>query len=220
MTRLLRSRRDSLPRVYVALLRGINVGGKNIVSMQALKESFMRLGFEDVSTYINSGNVLFRSAETDPRKLERRIDRMLAREYGLKGKTVVRSESEMARLLKAMTNTWSPDPDWRYNVIFLRHSIDSERVLESIRPKPDIERVVYVPGTLLWCARLSVVTRSAMVRLPSQSVYQEMTVRNVNTTTKLLGLMQRMARAAVASESQLATPLPPRSRARSRRSGA
>jgi uncharacterized protein (DUF1697 family) len=178
--------------VYVALLRGVNVGGNNLVSMKALKESFERLRVKDVASYINSGNILFRSADTDPRKLEDRIDRMLEREHDLPGRTVVRSLAEMARLVKTIAATWKPDAEWRYNVIFLRHSIDSARVLAGINLKPELERVVYCPGTLLWSARVSGLTRTAMLKLVRQPVYKDMTIRNVNTTTKLLRLMQAM----------------------------
>ena len=178
--------------MYVALLRGVNVGGNNLVSMKALKESFERLRFQDVASYINSGNILFRSAETNPRKLEDCIDRLLHREHGLPGRTVVRSLAEMARLVKTISATWKPDPAWRYNVIFLRHSIDSARVLAGIDLKPELERVVYCPGTLLWSARMNGLTRTAMLKLVRQPVYKDMTVRNVNTTTKILHLMQAM----------------------------
>jgi uncharacterized protein (DUF1697 family) len=178
--------------VYVALLRGINVGGNNMVSMKALKESFETLGFADVQTYINSGNVLFRAKETDVRELEDRIDRMLAREHALKGKTVVRSEEEMTRLVKTIDAEWTPDPDWRYNVVFLRYTLDPNAVVKGIALDPDVERVVCCPGTLLWSARVSSITRSAMLKLSSRPVYQEMTVRNVNTTRKILELMDRM----------------------------
>ena len=179
--------------VYVALLRGINVGGNNMVSMKALKESLERLGFDDVQTYINSGNVLFRAKGADARKLEERIDRMLAHEHGLKGRTVVRSEDEMARLVKTIDDEWKIDPDWRYNVVFLRHTLDPVAVIKDIPLKPDIERVVCCPGTLLWSARVSSITRSAMLKLSSRQVYQDMTVRNVNTTKKILQLMERMS---------------------------
>ena len=178
--------------VWVAFLRGINVGGKNMVSMKSLKEHFERLAFDDVSTYINSGNVLFQSPETDARALERKIDRMLSKEYGLQGKTVVRSYPEMTRLLKTIGRTWDGDAAWRYNVVFLRHSIDSKDLVDGLGAKPDIERVVYCPGTLLWSARSSDVTRSAMLKLASKPIYQDMTVRNVNTTRKICELMQRM----------------------------
>jgi uncharacterized protein (DUF1697 family) len=105
---------------------------------------------------------------------------------------VVRSYAEMARLVKTMSATWKPDARWRYNVIFLRHPIDSKRVVTGVAIKPDIERVVYCPGTLLWCARKDALTRTAMLKLASQPIYQDMTVRGVNTTTKIFELMKRM----------------------------
>jgi uncharacterized protein (DUF1697 family) len=186
-----------MPIVYVALLRGVNVGGKNIVSMNALKESFERLGFQGVTTYINSGNVVFRSTEADRRKLEDRIDRVLLRQHGINGKTVVRSLPEIARLVKTISKTWNGDPRWRYNVIFLRHSIDSARVLEGITLKPDLERVVYCRGTLLWSARLSGLTRTAMLKLVRQPIYKEVTVRNVNTTKAIFRLMQGLQKQVI-----------------------
>jgi len=178
--------------VYVALLRGVNVGGKNNVSMAALKESFEAIGLRDVRTYINSGNVLFRSTGMDPRTLERRIDRVLAAGHGLASKAVVRSEAEMARLVTAIAGTWKPDAQWKYNVMFLRHAVDSPRVLDGIVLKADIERAVYCKGTLLWSARLSGFNRTTMKKLVGQPLYQEMTIRSVNTTRKILELMRQM----------------------------
>ena len=179
----------------VAFLRGINVGGNNVVSMKSLKASFERLRFRDVSTYINSGNVLFRTADTDGRAAERRIDRMLASDYKLTGRTVVRSHAEMARLIETIQATWKIDDRWRYNVIFLRHEIDSDRVLEQLKPRDGFERVVYCPGTLLWSARIDALTRTDMLKLASRPIYQQMTVRNVNTTTKVFQLLRRMEEA-------------------------
>ena len=178
--------------MFVALLRGVNVGGQNSVSMAALKESFARLGLKDVRTFINSGNVLFRSSAADARTLERRIDRILADEHGLASKAVVRSEAEMARLVKTIAGTWKPKAQWKYNVMFLRHTVDSPRVLDGIALKPDIERAVYCPGTLLWSASLSGFSRTAMKKLVGHPLYQEMTVRGVNTTRKILDLMRQM----------------------------
>ena len=177
---------------YVAFLRGINVGGRNIVSMASLKANFEHMGFQDVTTYINSGNVLFRAASIDGRDLARRIERTLSRKYHLEVKAVVRSYAEMARLMKTMASAWKSDRRWRYNVIFLRPAVDSERVLAGIEIKRALERVVYCPGTLLWSARLSALGRTAMLKLSTRPIYQEMTVRNANTTTTVFALMQRM----------------------------
>ena len=179
--------------IFVALLRGVNVGGNNIISMKSLKTSFEQLGFLDVRTYINSGNILFKAKERDARKLETKIEAMLSRDYNLGCKVVVRSFSEMASLIENLPKDWNGDTQWKYNVIFLRHSIDSEKVLESLGPKPQIEKVVYYPGTLLWSARISDMTRTTMQKLSSHKLFQDMTVRNTNTTRKLYELMKNMS---------------------------
>ena len=179
--------------VFVALLRGVNVGGNNIISMKSLKTSFEQMGFSDVSTYINSGNILFKAKERDARKLETRIEAMLSRDYKLGCKVVVRSLLEMASLIENLPKNWNGDSEWKYNVIFLRHSIDSEKVLERLGPKPEIEKVVYYPGTLLWSARISEISRTTIQKLSSQKLFQDMTVRNTNTTRKLYELMNKMS---------------------------
>ena len=74
--------------IFVALLRGVNVGGNNMISMKALKECFEAIGFTEVSTYINSGNVIFNTKEADPRKLERKIEQMLVKDFQLDSKVV------------------------------------------------------------------------------------------------------------------------------------
>ena len=181
------------PTTYVALLRGINVGGNNMISMKSLKASFEALGLKDVSTYINSGNILFKSKQADARKLESKIEKMLVAEYRLGCKVVVRSAEEMARLVEKLPADWNDDKDWRYNVIYLRHAIDSKDILSAIGWKKDIEQVTYVPGTLLWSARVEDITRTAMLKLASHKLFQDMTVRNVNTTRKLHALMQKMS---------------------------
>ena len=176
--------------VFVALLRGVNVGGNNMISMKSLKESFETIGFTNVSTYINSGNIIFQSKEADPRKLERKIEQMLSSEYQLASKVVLRSLPEMEKLVHALPRNWDNNA-WRYNVIFLRHSIDSEKVLTELPVNSDIEEVLYRPGALLWSVEASEATRSKFVKLLSRKIYQDMTVRNLNTTRKLYELMKK-----------------------------
>ena len=186
--------KESFLNVYVALLRGVNVGGNNMISMSALKESFTEMGFAQVTTYINSGNIIFKTKETDARKLEKKIEQMLEKEYDLGSKVVIRSLEEMERLVKSLPPGWG-DSRWRYNVIFLRHTIDSEEILNDVPIKEDIEELLYRPGTLLWSAQVSEITRSNMVKLASRKMYQDMTVRNLNTTKKLCELMKKLAAA-------------------------
>ena len=96
-------------------------------------------------------------------------------------------------LVKSLPETWDGDGHWKYNVIFLRHSIDSEHILAGLKPRSDIEQIVYLPGTLLWSARISDLSRTSLHKLPGQKLFQEMTVRNTNTTRKLYELMKKVA---------------------------
>jgi len=184
--------RKSTPNVFVALLRGVNVGGNNMISMSSLKKSFETIGFTDVLTYINSGNIIFKSKEDDARKLERKIEQMLSRDYELDSKVVVRNFSEMEKLVQSLPGTWTGDSGWRYNVIFLRHTIDSEKILVELEIKKDIEEVTYCPGALLWSAQVSELNRTNMLKLSSRKMYQDMTIRNLNTTRKLYELMKKL----------------------------
>ena len=178
--------------VFVALLRGVNVGGNNMISMSSLKENFESIGFTQVTTYINSGNIIFKTKEGDARKLEEKIEQMLSKEYELGSKVVVRSLSEMEKLVKSLPPGWnSGDSSWRYNVIFLRHSIDSEDILADVPAKDEIDHLTYRPGALLWSAQVSELPRSYMAKLSSKKISQEMTVRNLNTTKKLCELMKK-----------------------------
>jgi uncharacterized protein (DUF1697 family) len=179
--------------LFVALLRGVNVGGNNMISMSSLKESFEAIGFANVATYINSGNIIFKTKENDARKLERKIEQMLSKDYQLDSKVVIRSLEEMANLVKSLPPSWNGDSNWRYNVIFLRHSIDSEKILADLPIKSDIEELVYRPGALLWSAQASEASRSNMVKLASRKIYRDMTIRNLNTTRKLYDLMKKVA---------------------------
>jgi len=181
----------SPPTVFVALLRGVNVGGNNMISMKSLKESFETMGFTNVSTYINSGNIIFQSKEDDPRKLEKKIEQMLSSEYQLESKVVLRSLSELETLVKALPQNWGDNSDWRFNVIFLRHSIDSEKILDELPANSDIEEVLYRPGTLLWSVQASEANRSKFVKLSTRKSFKDMTVRNLNTTRKLYDLMKK-----------------------------
>jgi uncharacterized protein (DUF1697 family) len=181
------------PTTYVALLRGINVGGNNVIPMAALSKTFEGIELSSVKTYIQSGNVLFQTAETDPRVLEVRLERALTRAHRYEAKVVVRSLAEMAVVIEGLPSAWKrADVTMRYNVLFLRHEIDSEAILDGLSPKGNLERVSYAPGVLYWSARTSDLARTAMVKLSSKAIYKQLTVRNLNTTKKIFDLMRAM----------------------------
>jgi uncharacterized protein (DUF1697 family) len=91
---------------HIALLRGINVGGNKKVSMAKLKELFQNLGFHNVSTYINSGNVMFESDEKSDKKLVSIIESGLIKHFGFEIPIVVRSVDEIRMIAKAIPESW------------------------------------------------------------------------------------------------------------------
>jgi uncharacterized protein (DUF1697 family) len=184
------SARAAQPTTYVALLRGINVGGNAMVGMTDLKKCFEALRLERVRTYINSGNVIFRTASVRPRALETKIERALTETFGRKIRVVVRSYDEMKALIERMPRSWQNAADERRNVIFLRHTIDNRAALDGLVAKPGIEQLEYHPGVLFWTSKTSDLTRSNMLKVSRLPIYKEMTVRNVNTTRKIFQLMR------------------------------
>jgi uncharacterized protein (DUF1697 family) len=106
---------------HVALLRGINVGGRNKVPMADLREVVTSLGHTGVSTYIQSGNVLFSTAEDDTAKLAAALESAIEDRFGIWSSVVVLSRDELARVLAA--NPYPDEPNPRLvHVVFLNGS--------------------------------------------------------------------------------------------------
>jgi uncharacterized protein (DUF1697 family) len=104
-------------RTYVALLRGVNVGGKNRVAMPKLRSSLAELGLEDVVTYVQSGNVVFRSPSR--KGVETRIGKLIADEFGLEIAVLVRTPAELAKIAKANPFRKHEQDPLKLHVVFL-----------------------------------------------------------------------------------------------------
>jgi uncharacterized protein (DUF1697 family) len=174
---------------YIALLRGINVGGNNIIKMEHLKSVFEKMGLHSVKTYIQSGNVLFQSDASDIQIIRTNIEQELAKKFNYKAIVVVKSERELNNIIAHFPKTFE-NTDWKHNVIFLSKQIDSSYIVKQFEIKKDIEENSYYKGVLFWSAKIDKITRSTMLKLSSRKEYQEMTVRNINTTKKIFALMK------------------------------
>ena len=184
-----KSRAATRPVTYAALLRSVNVGGNNQIQMAKLKATFERLGFAGVRTFIASGNVIFRSGETDAARLVEKIQAAIESDFGVKIKVALRDLKAMGKLVKAIPPAWVNDKQMRCDVMFLWKEIDSRSVLKELPINPALEDVKYVPGAVLWRIDRDKVTRSRMSRIIGTKLYQQITVRNLNTVRKLYALM-------------------------------
>lgn len=176
---------------YVALLRGINVGGNNMIAMAALRACFEEAGFEDVTTYIASGNVLFtpRKAAT-PAMLARKLEALLTSTFKYQASLVLRDQKQMADVVRKAPKGFGTEPDrYRYDVTFLKEPLTSSEALKAWPMKEGVDEVTAGPGVIYTSRLIARVTQSKMNRIVALPIYKSMTIRNWNTTTKLLALM-------------------------------
>jgi len=178
--------------MYVALLRGINVGGSNLIGMPALKTCFEAQGFRDVSTYIQSGNVVFAAARSGTAALATSIEKAISKTFGYDARVVLRSAQQMKAIVDAAPPGFGKRPtDFRYDVIFLRPPLTADDALKTISPKPGVDRVYPGDGVVYTSRLISKASQSRLTRIVGTPEYKNMTIRNWNTTTKLLALVQR-----------------------------
>lgn len=177
---------------YLALLRGINVGGANIIKMTDLKACFENIGCTDVATYIQSGNVIFRSEEKDVAKLVSEIERALSARFAYPARVVVLTHQQLTHVVEHAPGRFGQEPDqYRYDVIFLKKPLTATEAMKSISLKPGVDTAHPGQG-VLYCSRLiRKATQSRLSRITTLPIYQSMTIRNWNTTTKLLALMDK-----------------------------
>lgn len=176
--------------IYVALLRGINVGGNNKIEMARLKATFERAGMSRVSTYINSGNVIFSSRATDTARLERRLERAIRDDFGLTIPVLLRSAKNIIAAADALPDEWANDRDTKCDVLFLGRELDSPGILDRLTVKPGIDKALYVPGAVLWRVAKPDATRSGLMRIAGTEMYRQMTIRNCNTLRKLASMIR------------------------------
>jgi len=179
---------------HVALLRGINVGGRNAVPMKDLAACVSAGGYADVATYIQSGNVLFSTGETDARAMEIDLERRIERHFGFPVPVVVRSRAEM----DATVHSAPPEfggPDHRCDVIFLKHPLTADDAFGALPPPLEgVDQSWKGPAGCLYFARLTAkASKSRLSRIASSPIYPSITIRNWNTTTKLQKLLAGMS---------------------------
>lgn len=175
---------------YVALLRGINVGGNNLIKMTDLKACFEGLGLMNVQTYIQSGNVLFSAEKADQAKLTIRLEEALSNTFNYESRIVVRSRKQLKEIVEHAPQGFGKDPAYRYDVVFLKEPLTAAKAMQSVKTKEGIDQAFTGRGVLYFSRLISKATQSRLTRIIGLPVYQNMTIRNWNTTTKLLHMLE------------------------------
>jgi uncharacterized protein (DUF1697 family) len=174
---------------YVALLRGINVGGNNLIKMTDLKRSFENCGFEEVITYIQSGNVIFKFDEIDISSIDKKIKTSLLKDFNYNLPVIIKNHIQMKIILADVPSEWKNSNDLRCYIAFAMDNSLITAILSEIKLKEGIDFLKTGEGVLYMSTVLSGITKSAFSKLLSSKIYKEITIRNFNTSRKLLELM-------------------------------
>ena len=176
---------------YVALLRGINVGGNSIIKMAELKIVFEKQGFNNVSTYINSGNVLFDTEESDQVKLEKILEDAVSKNFGIKNPIVVISTKEFRTVVDEIPKDWKTNEDIRKYIAFVKKPYKAFDVTKDMELKEGIDFVTPGKGAVYMSTVLEGITKSKLSRMSNKESYKFITIRNFNTVQKLLQLIDK-----------------------------
>ena len=159
-----------------------------------LRETFEADGYQAVSTYIQSGNVLF-EADAPRRSLEDDVEAMLERRFGVPLVVVVRSHAQLRNVVNRAPDGFGSEPDtYHSDVIFLKAGLSAQQAMRVVALRHGVDQAW--PGTgVLYFARLSERrAQSRMSRIVSTPEYQHMTIRSWKTTTTLLSLLDGASR--------------------------
>jgi len=183
-----------LMNIYVVLLRGINVGGKNKIPMKDLKQFLEELGFTDVITYIQSGNVIMRS-NLDAKTLGKKIEENLPRKFALDSSTVkilVLTRDQLQAVIDNKPKGFGEQPEKYYSDAIFLMDIALADAMSVFSPKEGVDSVWPGDG-VIYSQRLGVMrTKSRLNRIIGTPFYQSMTIRNWATTTKLLDMVKNI----------------------------
>jgi uncharacterized protein (DUF1697 family) len=174
---------------FVALLRGINVGGNGLIRMDALKREFEACGYTGVATYIQSGNVVFGSSD-QPEGIAGHLETALSGAFGMDIRAVVIEKDAFAGILRAAPSDWNGNDALRRYIAFVRPPVTAGDVLPFVKPKAGIDTVTAGNGVLYLSTALSGLTKSGFTKLVGTPVYRDLTMRNYSTVGKLNRLLE------------------------------
>jgi uncharacterized protein (DUF1697 family) len=159
--------------------------------MPALKTSFEDAGFGNVTTYIQSGNVIFDAPSSSQSELTHRIEGIVRTAFAhYDASVVLRSKSQMRSIIDRAPKGFGTEPTkYRYDVVFLKPPLTAKTAIKDIATKEGVDRIWAGTGVLYMSRLDSRATQSRLNRVASLPIYKDMTIRNWNTTTKLVALL-------------------------------
>lgn len=176
---------------YIAFLRGINIGGKNKISMPGLKVGFEELGSAEVKTCLNSGNVIFSHDRNDEEDFPGRLETMINERFNLDIPVFVISKEELEDILNNAPGWWGNDNKETYdNLIFIMPPTTYIEVCREIgEPKEEFEKINGYGKAIFWSfSRKDYQKTNWWSKTANTNISGRLTIRTANTVRKIAGM--------------------------------
>ncbi|CAM4319168.1 DUF1697 domain-containing protein [Erysipelothrix inopinata] len=178
-------------KTYVALLRGLNVGGNHKVSMSDLKVLFS-LTYENVETHGNTGVVFFDSKnKVDRVKLETDLEKT----FGFPIAVYILSAEEVFALEPNLPIGWNEDKEWRHNILFLLNDVRAEQICPDLSLyDTELDHISIIDNTIFWSTNFTtrqLYYKSAYRKVLAHPNYPDTTIRNGNTFAKMIQILKK-----------------------------
>ena len=176
---------------YIALLRGINVSGKNKVPMAELKKCFESLGVMEVKTCLISGNVIFFSADKNVTALIDQVERMMQRELGLDIPVFIIPQEELADILRHAPDWWGTENKGNYdNLIFILPPATFPDIYYEIgAPKEGLEQIQEYQSAVFWSfSRKDYQKTNWWSKTARADIGSKLTIRTANTVRRIVDI--------------------------------
>jgi uncharacterized protein (DUF1697 family) len=175
---------------YLALLRGINVGGNNIIKMADLKAFFEELGYKNVTTYIQSGNIVFESTEDNISELSKKLEYELSEKYNYKSTVLVVNYKTLKNVIEnAPENFGVTKEEYKYDIIFIKEPYKSLDIIENIPLRDGVDSAIAGDSIIYISRTIKNIGQSYLKKIASKPIYKYLTIRNWNTSSKLYSIM-------------------------------
>ncbi len=176
---------------YIAFLRGVNISGKNKISMAELKKGFEELGFREVKTYLNSGNVIFSSDEDKAESFANQIETMVKSQFDCDIPVYVISKEELEEILRNAPGWWGNEDKEIYdNLIFIMPPATFADVFNEIgKPKEEFEQIKDYKTAVFWSFRRKDYQKTNWwSKTASANIRNRLTIRTASTVRKIVGM--------------------------------
>lgn len=178
---------------YIALLRGINISGKNKVSMNELKIELEKY-YDNVSTYLNSGNIIFDSSILDKENIKKTIEKVILEKLNISIPVFIISKEELIELLNNQPKWWGLEDKKIYdNIIFIIYPSTYEEIYSVLlNPNDNLEKIKEYKNNIFWSYNLENYRKTNWwSRTANTSISNKITIRTANTIKKLLELCNK-----------------------------